>query len=109
MVRVVDLVDTIKQEFVPACWPEQKAAIRKVPVPWSKEQIGDLFKSLDKNGNGKLSKEELKAAFRKLGSRWSSYRARRALRHVDSNGDGFISNEELNDLVNYALERGYKL
>ncbi|KAK9946518.1 hypothetical protein M0R45_011981 [Rubus argutus] len=102
MVRVVDLVDTIKQEFAPA-------ANKKAPVPWTKEQVRDLFKSLDKNGNGKLSKEELKAAFRTLGSRWSSYRARRALRHVDANGDGFISNEELNDLVNYALERGYKL
>lgn len=78
-------------------------------VLWTNEQVSKLFKSFDKNGDGKLSKEELKAAFRKLGSRWSSHRARSALRHVDSNHDGLISKEEFNDLVNYALECGYKL
>ncbi|PRQ27674.1 putative EF-hand domain pair protein [Rosa chinensis] len=86
-------------------WPEQKSKL--VPLPWSKEQVRELFKSFDKDGDGKLSKEELKAAFRKLGSWWSSFRARRALRYVDSNDDGQISKEEFNDLVNYALECGY--
>ncbi|KAK9946519.1 hypothetical protein M0R45_011982 [Rubus argutus] len=78
-------------------------------VPWSMDHVCQLFKSSDKNGDGKLSKEELKAAFRKLGSRWSSYRASRALRYVDSNHDGVISEEEFNELVKYALELGYKL
>lgn len=89
-------------------WPEVNVK-PGTQVPWSKDQVCQLFNSFDKNGDGKLSKEELKAAFRKLGSRWSSYRASRALRHVDSNGDGLISKEEFNDLVNYALECGYKL
>ena len=88
---------------------EQTVVNKKVPAQWSPEQVCDLFKIADKNGDGKLSKEELKAAFRRLGSRWSSFRARRALRHVDANGDGVISNEELNDLINYALQCGYKL
>ncbi|XP_050365715.1 probable calcium-binding protein CML41 [Argentina anserina] len=92
------------------CWPEQVVINRKLAeIPWTKEQVRQLFKSFDKNGDGKLSKKELKAAFRKLGSRWSSFRARKALRYVDSNGDGDISKEELNDLVNYSLECGYKL
>lgn len=89
-------------------WPEVNGKL-PTQVPWSKDQVCQLFKSFDKNGDGKLSKEELKAAFRKLGSRWSSYRASRALRYVDSNHDGVISKEEFNELVNYALELGYKL
>ncbi|KAL6216576.1 hypothetical protein ACLB2K_009799 [Fragaria x ananassa] len=97
----------VQYPFTPVlCWPHDK----KVPAAqWSPELVRDLFKSADKNGDGKLSKEELKAAFRRLGSRWSSYRARRALRHVDANGDGVISNEELNDLINYALQCGSRL
>lgn len=82
---------------------------KQAEIPWSEEQVRQLFKSFDRNGDGKLCKEELKDAFRKLGSRWSSFRARRALRYVDSNDDGHISKEEFNDLVNYALECGYKL
>ncbi|PRQ27677.1 putative EF-hand domain pair protein [Rosa chinensis] len=117
MVRDVDLpfseqeIERCASFFVPGMTycPEQKA-IKKVPIHCiSKEQVCDFFKRFDGNGDGKLCKEEIKAAFRKLGSRWSSYRARRALDHADSNGDGIISNEELDDLINYALDCGYKL
>lgn len=97
----------VRDVHVP-CWP----GVNWKPVtqvPWSKVELHQLFKSVDKNGDGKLSKEELKEAFRKLGSRGSSFRAGRALHHADSNGDGLISEEELDDVVNYAVECGYKL
>ena len=78
-------------------------------VPRTREQVVDLFNSLDKDGDGMRSKEELKAAFRERGSLWGGFRARRALIHADANHDGLISKEEIKDLVNYALECGYAL
>lgn len=83
--------------------------MKEVSVPWKREQLLKLFNSYDKDGDGRLSKDELKAAFRHLGSRWSSYRAGKALRKNDHNRDGFITQDELIDLVDYALERGYKV
>ncbi|KAB2614366.1 calcium-binding protein CML10 [Pyrus ussuriensis x Pyrus communis] len=85
--------------------------IRSQPagVPWTREQVLNLFNSFDKDGDGMLSKEEVKAAFRKLGSHWGGFRARRALRHADANRDGLISAEEINDLANYALKCRYTL
>ncbi|KAL6296268.1 hypothetical protein ACE6H2_004410 [Prunus campanulata] len=77
-------------------------------IPWTKEQVMAEFKTFDKDGDGRISKEELKAAFYKFGSRWSSFRAWRALCHADANKDGFISTEEVTDLVNYVVKCGYK-
>ncbi|CAN6721550.1 unnamed protein product [Malus baccata var. baccata] len=82
---------------------------KKVQIPRTKEQVMEVFKSSDKDGDGRLSKEELKASFKKLGSRWSSFRAWRALGHADANKDGFISMEEIGELLSYALKCGYKL
>lgn len=88
---------------------EDAVVYRKVQIPWTKEQAMAEFQRLDKDGDGRISKEELKAAFTKFGSRWSSFRAWRALSHADANKDGFISMEEVTDLVNYAVKCGYKL
>ncbi|XP_023538265.1 probable calcium-binding protein CML15 [Cucurbita pepo subsp. pepo] len=75
---------------------------KRVLVPISEEQLLDIFKSHDQDGDGKLSKEELKQAFSYLGSRFSAFRAEEALRTVDDNHDGVVSMDEMNKLIQYT-------
>ena len=82
---------------------------KNVNLPWDKEQLQNVFKSFDKDGDGKLSWDELKQAFTHLGSRWSYYRTNKAFGKADYNKDGFINQEELAELVDYALDCGYKV
>lgn len=82
---------------------------KHAPVPFSKEQLKELFRGFDYDKDGRLSKEELKQAFNSLGSRVPAFRTLAALQHADENGDGFISEEELEALVQYALGLGYTI
>ncbi|ONI33633.1 hypothetical protein PRUPE_1G437200 [Prunus persica] len=84
----------------------------KVPnnVPYTEQQIMNVFKSHDKNGDAQLSKEELKEAFKELGSKCPPLRAWFAKNYADDNRDGFISiDKELSKLVKYVLKLNYTL
>ena len=78
---------------------------------WTKEQIIEAFKSHDANGDGKLSKAELRQAFKYLGSNWGGRRASKAMSYADADGSGFIeiTDTEFDELVEYALQLGYKV
>ncbi|XVF13933.1 hypothetical protein REPUB_Repub09cG0012500 [Reevesia pubescens] len=80
---------------------------KHAPVPLSKDQLKDVFRSFDCDKDGRLSKEELKKAFNELGSRVPVFRTLAALHQADENGDGFISEDELEALVQYAVGLGY--
>ncbi|KAH7848323.1 hypothetical protein Vadar_001253 [Vaccinium darrowii] len=80
-------------------------SLKGVEVPLTEEQLKGLLKRYDKNGDGRLSREELREVFRSLGLNFSGWRAWRALRHADRNGDGYISEEEMKELVKYATSK----
>lgn len=61
----------------------------------------------DKDGDGRLDKEDLKEAFRALGARVPAYRADRAIHYSDLDLDGAINEDEIDHLVSYALHYGY--
>ncbi|XVF60062.1 hypothetical protein PTKIN_Ptkin08bG0012800 [Pterospermum kingtungense] len=71
------------------------------------ELIISLFRRLDSNKDGRLSRQELKNAFNSLGSKLPTYRAFTGLYQADENRDGHITEEEMDKLVQYALRRGY--
>lgn len=53
-----------------------------------------LFRSIDKDGNGKLDEKELQTAFRGAGLTVSNRRLAEFFKHMDDNDDGFISFDE---------------
>ncbi|XVF60066.1 hypothetical protein PTKIN_Ptkin08bG0013200 [Pterospermum kingtungense] len=71
------------------------------------ELIISLFRRLDSNKDGRLSRQELKNAFNSLGSKLPTYRALMGLYKADENRDGYITEEEMDKLVQYALSCGY--
>jgi hypothetical protein len=86
-----------------------KIVAKGAEVPFNKEQITLIFKKQDKNGDGKLSHEEVKAAFVELNAFWPWFRTVQGFRHGDSNGDKFINidDQELENLVDFTLKCGY--
>ncbi|KAI3726685.1 hypothetical protein L1987_66485 [Smallanthus sonchifolius] len=73
----------------------------------SENQIKNIFRELDTNGDGKLSWEELKVGLKRFGLRFACFKAWLALRHVDANGDGLIGEDELDELIKYASKWGF--
>ena len=71
------------------------------------DQLRRVFEKFDKNGDHKLSKEELKEAFKDMGAYFPGWKAWRGLQVADANRDGFITEDEMNELVNYAVKSGY--
>nr|POF02356.1 calcium-binding protein cml37 [Quercus suber]POF10330.1 calcium-binding protein cml37 [Quercus suber] len=71
-----------------------------------KEKLRSTFKKHDKNGDGKLSFEELQAAFRELGGGISWCQTEQGFRHADKNDNGYIDiEEELEALVDYNAKK----
>lgn len=68
-----------------------------------------LFRQLDVNEDGRLSREELTKAFASLGASAPGWRAFRALCYADKNQDGYVDDAELDYLVKYAAKRGYTI
>ncbi|KAM4121743.1 hypothetical protein ACJW30_01G028200 [Castanea mollissima] len=76
------------------------------PDVLTKEKLRSTFKKHDKNGDGKLSFEELQAAFRELGGGISWYQTEQGFRHADKNESGYIDiEEELEALVDYNAKK----
>ncbi|XAR61879.1 hypothetical protein NMG60_11016422 [Bertholletia excelsa] len=79
-----------------------------VPAPITNERLKQFIQQYDRNGDGKLSREELKQAFKSQGFYFCGRKAKKAIQHADHNHDNYISEEELNELLQYAsLEWGF--
>ncbi|KAG2710783.1 hypothetical protein I3843_04G044200 [Carya illinoinensis] len=59
------------------------------------DEVKNIFNKFDKNGDGKISCDELKDIIHALGSRTSSVdEVKRIMSEVDKDGDGFIDLDE---------------
>ncbi|GAB4852129.1 hypothetical protein Ancab_016319 [Ancistrocladus abbreviatus] len=73
------------------------------------EQLRNIFMQHDKDGDGRLNREELEAAFRQLGSRAPAWRAERAIYYNDLDLDEVINEHEMDHLIPYTLGCRYTL
>ncbi|KAG2666377.1 hypothetical protein I3843_15G054400 [Carya illinoinensis] len=76
-------------------------------VPYSREDLMDVFNKCDKNGDGKLSRNELQAAFKVLGSNCPFFVAIGELLLGDKNRDGFINKQEMEKLIDNVEKLRY--
>ena len=58
------------------------------------DEVKKIFNKFDKNGDGKISRDELKDILYALGSRTTSDEVSCIMLEIDKNGDGFISLDE---------------
>ncbi|XAR61876.1 hypothetical protein NMG60_11016418 [Bertholletia excelsa] len=83
---------------------------KDAPAPLPVGSVQQFLQKFDKNGDGKLSREELRLAFKSQGFHFCHWRAKIAIRHADNNGDNCISDDELNKLLQYvSSEWGFKV
>lgn len=63
-------------------------------VRQAERQLFDLFKSIDRDGNGKLDKSELQTAFKAAGLTVSNRKLDDFFSDMDVNNDGYVSFDE---------------
>ncbi|KAK7362643.1 hypothetical protein VNO77_04761 [Canavalia gladiata] len=62
------------------------------------------FRTFDKNGDGKISAEEIKEMLWRLGERCSIDDCRRMVRAVDTDGDGMVDMDEFMTMMTQSLK-----
>ncbi|OIS96167.1 hypothetical protein A4A49_00627 [Nicotiana attenuata] len=82
---------------------------KSLEKPLSEEELKCLVKRYDKNGDGKLNRQELKVAFKDMGIWFCGLRAYQAMSHADINHDGLIFEDEMDALVEFATKWGFTL
>ncbi|KAJ9189911.1 hypothetical protein P3X46_001159 [Hevea brasiliensis] len=80
---------------------------KAAPVPFTEEQVRQIFMRFDLNHDNVLSREEIRQAFQYLGAMFPGQKARQAMKVADANGDGAVDLSEIDDLVKYAYNLGY--
>ncbi|CAK9312583.1 unnamed protein product [Citrullus colocynthis] len=74
---------------------------------FSREEMKEIFREHDIDGDGYLSISELIKAMGFLGHSIPFYKAHYGMAYSDENGDGFISEDELDKLIDYVEKFQY--
>lgn len=67
------------------------------------DEVRKVFNKFDKNGDGKISADELKDVLRSLGSKTSPEEVKRVMDEIDKDGDGYI---DFNEFATFHLAGG---
>lgn len=71
----------------------------------AERQLFGLFKSIDKDGNGKLDKNELQTAFKNAGLTLSNRRLSEFFDDMDINNDGYVTFDEWRSVYSFQLSQ----
>ncbi|KAF5400966.1 hypothetical protein PHET_05903 [Paragonimus heterotremus] len=63
------------------------------------KEVESLFKVIDKNGNGKITRSELKSFFKKSNQKMGAKEIKEYMKQFDANKDGQITLEELKGVL----------
>ncbi|KAF7831086.1 putative calcium-binding protein CML18 [Senna tora] len=66
------------------------------------DEVRKIFNKFDKNGDGKISCEELKKMLLTLDSKTTSKEIKRIMAEIDKNGDGYIDLNEFADFHHHS-------
>ncbi|XP_071723908.1 probable calcium-binding protein CML18 [Rutidosis leptorrhynchoides] len=70
--------------------------------PYSKDQMKQIFKMFDKDGNGYITASELESSMAKLGHALTGEELTAMIKEADADGDGMISFEEFSRAITSA-------
>lgn len=70
------------------------------------EELQQVFRRLDSDGDGKISSEELSAYFASIGDNVSEEEAQRVIKDFDSNGDNLLEFKDFVELMEGENEEG---
>jgi calmodulin len=80
-----------------------KGIYRPSPDQMTVEKFKEWLKQFDKNGDGRISRNELREALRRHGGWWcTTIRSGRALHHADKNNNGFVDDTEMENLIGFV-------
>ncbi|KAA3456354.1 hypothetical protein ERO13_A03G000039v2 [Gossypium hirsutum] len=85
-------------EFVSLMAPE----LLSEKSPYSEEQLKQLFKMFDRDGNGYITAAELAHSMAKLGHALTAEELTGMIKEADTDGDGMISFEEFSNAITSA-------
>ena len=71
---------------------------------YAEEELVEIFKIFDKDGDGKISVQDLMEQFVQLGDPINDEDARKMIRHADVDGDGSFSFTEFLKVMMYNTE-----
>lgn len=80
-----------------------RAAEFRTFVEQAEEQLLVLFKSIDKDGNGKLDMKELQTAFKSAKLTVSNGRLSEFFNDMDMNNDGYVSFDEWRQVTAFSF------
>ncbi|KAL6225891.1 PREDICTED: probable calcium-binding protein CML23-like isoform 2 [Fragaria vesca subsp. vesca] len=66
----------------------------------SAEELKKIFNKFDKNGDGKICRDELREIFRELGSETTPEEVKTIMAEFDKDGDGRIDLDEFAEILN---------
>ena len=70
-----------------------------------KNKFLKAFQLLDKNGDGKISKEEIKAVIKQCGGTLFDEEVEKVIKDVDKDGDGYLN---YNEFLNIMMKWNFK-